>query len=529
MNLLTDSRLISTIAVTVGAAVGSVAQGVDEKTLERRWETLPPDDRPDIILFLVDDMGWQDTSVPFAPDTTAYNRMFRTPNMERLAASGMKFTQAYACAISSPSRCSLLTGANNARHGVTNWTLERGATTDDRRPDVAVPDWNYNGVQQTPGIDHTFVGRSFVDQLRRSGYHTIHCGKAHLGARNTPGEMPGHWGFEVNIAGSAIGGVATYLSENNYGHDADGRPYSRFAVEGLEKYWGTGTFLTEALTQEALKALDRAADYAQPYFLYMAHYAVHVPMDRDMRFYQKYIDEGYGEKDAAYASLVEGMDKSLGDILDWVERHGRQDRTIIMFMSDNGGLAASPQWRDGAPHTQNAPLRSGKGSLLEGGIREPMLVSWPGVTRPGSVTDDYVMIEDFYPTILEMAGAGLPEGYEIDGRSFAGLLRGEKAADPNREIIWNYPNLWGLEGPGINLNCSIRRGPWKLIYDYVTGRKELYNIDRDMGETTDLSQSQPQLVRELSDRLGTLLRQRGALRPSFTATGQPCPWPDELD
>ena len=134
------------------------------------------DERPDIILFMVDDMGWQDTSLPFTNDTTAYNRMFRTPNMERLAAQGMKFTQAYACAISSPTRCSLITGANNARHKVTNWTLERDKPTDDSQPGIILPEWNYNGVAQSGGVNNTYIGRSFVDLLRQSGYHTIHFG-----------------------------------------------------------------------------------------------------------------------------------------------------------------------------------------------------------------------------------------------------------------------------------------------------------------------------------------------------------------
>lgn len=489
-------------------------------------------DRPDIILFMVDDMGWQDTSVPFWKEKTPYNRAYHTPNMERLAASGMKFTQAYACAISSPSRCSLITGANNARHGVTNWTMERNKTTDETREGITLPQWNLNGVQQTPGIEHSYVGRSFVDDLRDAGYHTIHCGKAHFGAKDTPGEDPHHWGFEVNIAGHAAGGLATYLSEKNYGHRPDGTPYALNSVPGLEKYWGTGTFVTEALTREALKALDKAAGYAQPYFLYMAHYAIHTPIDRDPRYYQKYIDSGLSEKEAAYASLIEGMDKSLGDIMDWVEKNGRQDRTVIIFMSDNGGLATQPEWRDGELYTQNAPLRCGKGSLLEGGIREPMIVRWPGVTKPGSETDKYVMIEDFYPTILEMAGAKHKEdpSKPIDGISFVPLIKeGTQPGGEEREIVWNFPNIWGNEGPGINLNCALRRGPWKLIYNYATGEKELYNIPDNIGEKHNLAKKRPEVTRMMSERLGTLLRERGAKRPSFTATGKPCPWPDEVE
>lgn len=483
--------------------------------------------RPNIILFMVDDMGWQDTSYPFWTERTPYNDAYETPNMERLARNGMAFTQAYACAISSPSRCSLITGANAARHNVTNWTLKRDATTDLPDDTLELPQWNFNGVAQVEGTPHTYVGTSFVDLLRQNGYHTIHCGKAHFGAMDTPGEYPGHWGFETNIAGHAAGGLATYLSELNYGHNPDGTPSSPFAVPDLREYWGTGTFATEALTREALKALDKAKAYNQPFFLYMAHYAVHVPIDKDSRYYDKYVAKGLTEKEAAYAALIEGMDKSLGDIMDWVEANGMARRTVILFMADNGGLAAAPFWRDGEPHTQNAPLRSGKGSLYEGGIREPMIVSWPGVTQAGSRCGEYVMIEDFYPTILEMARV---EHYEtkapVDGVSFVPLLRGEGHPAPDRPLVWNYPNVWGLDGPGINLNCALRKGPWKLVYSYKTGRKELYNIPSDIREERDLSARNPALTASLAAELSDLLRLRGAMRPSVKATGRPCPWPD---
>ncbi|MDE6450777.1 MAG: sulfatase-like hydrolase/transferase [Odoribacter sp.] len=381
-------------------------------------------------------------------------------------------------------------------------------------------------------MNNTFVGPSFVQELKDHGYHSIHVGIAHFGSFDTPGEDPHHWGFEVNIAGTAAGGLATYLSEQNYGHDKNGKKLTPFAIEGLEKYWGTGIFATEALTQEAIKTLDKAKKYNQPWFLYMAHYAIHVPIDRDPRFFQKYMDRGLTEKEAAYASLIEGMDKSLGDLLDWLDKNNETDHTIIIFMSDNGGLAAAPQWRDGTLHTQNAPLRSGKGSLLEGGIREPMIVRWPGRTRPGSACNKYVMIEDFYPSIIEMAGIN-PEksdhyGHTIDGRSFVPLI--DDTADPSsdRSLIWNYPHIWGLSGPGIDLNCAIRKNEWKLIYNYVSHKKELYNIETDIAEKHDMAAEHPETVKALSVELSNYLRKVGAMRPAIKSTGKPCPWPDEI-
>ena len=506
------------------ASVAGASTQAREKTIPEQTKQ-----RPNIILFMVDDMGWQDTSLPFWTQKTHYNEAYETPNMERLAKKGMMFTQAYACNISSATRCSLITGANNARHRVTNWTLERDKPTDRTSPTVQLPDWNYNGVSQVTGTPHTFVGTSFVELLKQSGYHTIHCGKAHFGSIDTPGENPTHWGFEVNIAGHAAGGLATYLSEKNYGRTRDGKAYSLMAIPGLDNYWGTGIFATEALTQEAIKALDKAKKYNQPFYLYMAHYAIHVPVDKDMRFFPKYVRKGLSDKEAAYASLIEGMDKSLGDLMDWVEKNGEADNTIIIFMSDNGGLAAEPGWRDGEIHTQNYPLNSGKGSLYEGGIREPMIVSWPGVVKPDTRCDKYLMIEDFYPTILEMAGVkDYKTSSPMDGISFMPLLKETGDPSKGRALVWNFPNIWGNDGPGINLDCSIRKDDWKLVYYYETGKKELFNIPGDISEKNDVAGQHPDIVKRLSKELGEYLRKVDGQRPSFKATGKPCPWPDEI-
>ena len=487
------------------------------------------DRQPNIILFMVDDMGWQDTSVPFWTQRTHLNNTYETPNMQRLADEGVLFTQAYASPISSPSRCSLMTGANAARHRVTNWTFRRDTMTDGTDDHLSPPDWNYNGICQTSGVPNTFVARSFVDILRENGYHTIHCGKAHWGAEHTPGEAPEHFGFEVNIAGHAAGGPATYLSERNFGHDGNGRPTAQFAIPGLRDYWGTGTFLTEALTQEALKALDKAKDYAQPFYLYMSHYAVHVPIDRDPRYFDKYRLKGLSEKEAAYASLIEGMDNSLGQILAWLDRNGERDNTIVIFMSDNGGYCTSTEWRDEPLYTQNAPLRCGKGSLLEGGIREPLIIRWPGTAQPHSRCDSYLCIEDFFPTILEMAQVGRYRAPQtIDGRSFVPLIKGKADGSAKRPLIWNYPHIWGNTGPGIDLNCAIRLGDWKLIYYYKTGISELYNIRTDISEQHNLAAQQPKIARTLARRLGKELRRMKAQRPTDKLTGLPCPWPDEV-
>lgn len=485
--------------------------------------------RPNIVLFLVDDMGWQDTSLPFWTKKTHLNQAYETPNMERLAGQGMMFTQAYACSVSSPSRCSLMSGMNATRHRVTNWTFPKNKSTDRKNDTLDLPPWNVNGICQVPDIPYTCQVTSLPQLLKNNGYHTIHCGKAHFGALNTPGENPSHFGFEVNIAGHAGGGLASYLGEHNFGNKTDDSPNHPFAIPGLEKYWGKDIFVTEVLTTEALKALDKARQYEQPFFLYMSHYAIHIPVDKDMRFYQKYIDKGLPSKEAAYASLIEGMDKSLGDLMDYLEKNKLADNTIILFMSDNGGLASESAWRDGTLHTQNDPLNSGKGSAYEGGIREPMIVSWPGKVAPGSRCDKPLIIEDYFPSILEMAGIDQYETVQtIDGISFVPLLTRSGDSSEGRSFFWNFPNLWGNTGPGIGATCTIRKGEWKLIYYYETGEKELFNIPEDIGEKNNLDQKHPLIVDALSKELGQYLRETGGQRPSFRKTGKPCPWPDEI-
>lgn len=482
--------------------------------------------QPNIILFLVDDMGWQDTSLPFDDKPSEFNKLYETPNMERLASQGMKFTQAYANSVSSPTRVSLFTGMNAARHRVTNWTLEKDASVDSEHKLLSYPSWNVNGIATEPGINNTVVATTLSQLLQGAGYHTIHCGKAHFAAQTLPCENPLNMGFDVNIAGHAAGGLGSYLGEQNYGNKVAGKHTLPWGVPGLEKYHGTDVFASEALTLEALAALDSAQTIDKPFFLYMAHYAVHVPIMADKRFYQKYLDKGMPEIEAAYASLVEGMDKSLGDIMDYLEKSNLDDNTVILFMSDNGAFSLAP--RAGKPHTHNKPLNSGKGSAYEGGIREPMIVKWNGVTTPGSVCKDYLIAEDYYPTILEMAGVSRPKTIQtVDGESFIGSLKG-KATGNKRALYWHFPNNWGPTGPGIGATSTIRKGDYKLIYFHENESFELYNIANDLGETTNLAATNPKLVKKLAKQLGNHLRSVDAQMPTFKATGKAVRWPDAV-
>jgi arylsulfatase A-like enzyme len=484
--------------------------------------------KPNIVLFLVDDMGWMDTSVPFGDSVMPLNKVYHTPNMERLAQQGVKFTNAYATPVCTPSRISMITGMNAAHHGVTNWTSpKKNNPTDYPDEQMANAQWNFNGLSHVPGIPSTVYATPFPQILKNAGYFTIHVGKAHWASAGTPGANPYNLGFMVNISGHAAGSPQSYYGTDNYGNIPNSARIQ--AVPDLEEYFESDTFLTEALTLEALKAMEAPIKNKQAFFLNMSHYAVHDPIMADHRFYKKYLDAGMNEKEAKYASMIEGMDKSLGDIMDFLKKKDLSDNTIIIFMSDNGGLSLVPP-RGGMANTHNLPLKSGKGAVYEGGIREPMLVSWPGVTKPGSIASQYVMIEDFFPTILEMAGLKKYNCIQtVDGISFLPLLKHPDKTDSLRSLIWHIPNKWYAEdGFGINYKSAIRQGDWKLIYNMRNGHKELYNLKMDVGENNDLNSKYPHKVKDLSSLLSDKLRGWKAPMPVLKATGKAVPMPDEV-
>ncbi len=526
------SFLKTLLAAGAGAALPGTARAAEKAK------------RPNIVLFLVDDMGWQDTSLPFWKEKTFLNTRYDTPGMCALAQDGMMFTSAYAQAVCTPTRVSLITGMNAARHRVTLWTHSCDQSTDSAMPELKPPpDWAINGLQPWPltyepgKVDYAFAGQTWKMKkpfasalplpalLRESGYRTILCGKAHFGARGTPGADPAAFGFDVNIAGSAIGSPSSYYGKENFGSGPN-------HVTGLEKYHGERIFLTEALTREALAALENTGE--KPFFLYLAHYAVHTPIQMDPRFEKQFAGvpaEHNGSKtEQRYATLIKGMDKSLEDLVAWLKAKNLYDDTIILFMSDNGGLAVT---RTGRIENANFPLRFGKGSAYEGGIREPMIVRCPPrfmpAFKPGSRCDAPVACEDFFPSILELAGISSPVPQTVDGVSFVPLLRGEKPAVP-RPLYWHCPNIWG-EGRGIfpayDPYSAVRLGEWKLIYRHENQSFYLYNLDDDIGEKNNLAGTQPVRLRMLAGLLADYLRSVGAQMPTLKATGKPVPWPDE--
>lgn len=483
--------------------------------------------KPNIIVFLVDDMGWQDTSLPFWTQKTPLNERYHTPNMERLAKDGVKFTNAYATPVCTPSRVSMITGMNAAHHKVTNWTSPQYNVSSDNKDDQFAPaTWNYTGLSPKGGIPNTIYATPYPQLLKDAGYFTVHVGKAHWASVGTPGANPYNLGFIVNIAGHAAGHPQSYFSEDYYGNKPGKNTMQ--SVPDLEEYYGSATFLTEALTLEAIKTLDGPIKNKQPFYLNMAHYAVHDPIQADPRFYQKYIDKGLDPQEAKYASLLEGMDKSLGDIMDYLKEKKVAENTIIIFMSDNGGLSLVPP-RGGVEHTQNLPLKAGKGSVNEGGIREPMIVKWPGVAKPSTTANQYVIIEDFFPTILEMAGIkNYKTIQEVDGKSIIPILKDVKYDNNERALYWHSPNKWiSKDGPGINYKSAIRKGDWKLIYNMRDGSKDLFNLAADIGELKNEATGNPEKVKELSALLSEQLRKWDAPMPIVISTGKPVAMPDQ--
>lgn len=475
--------------------------------------------QPNIIFFFVDDMGWQDTSVPFWKEKTRLNSIFRTPNMERLAQQGMKFTQAYATPVCSPSRVSLMTGMNAARHRVTNWTLykDKMQPMEMNHPELNFPFWNVNGLSINKSDTHAVYATPLPEILKKNGYRTIHIGKAHFGAIGTVGESPLNLGFEVNIGGHAAGAPESYYGKENFGN-IPSKANSPWPVPGLSKYHASDINLTEALTLEAIDQLNLAVEKRKPFFLYLSHYAVHTPIMADHRFYQTYLQLGLDSTEAKYASMVESMDKSLGDLMDFLEKKNISKNTIILFMSDNGGLSAVA--RGGSRHMHNQPLKSGKGSIYEGGIREPMLVKWPGVTTPNSVNENYMIIEDLYPTFLEMANIKEYKSVQkIDGVSLLSTLTNPKKLEQDRSLFWHYPNSWGPTGPGIAAFSAIRKGDWKLIYYHADEKYELFNIGQDIGETNNLILEEPEIKSKLAYELGQYLISVDAQMPFHKSTG----------
>ena len=452
-------------------------------------------DKPNVVFILADDLGWADIG--------CYGSTFyETPHLDSLAKQGVRFTDAYAaCNVCSPTRASILTGKSPARLHLTDWLPGRP-----NRPDQKL---NRPEFQMFLPLEEV----TLAEALRDAGYQTAFIGKWHLG------ESTNHWptqqGFDVNIGGSRAGSPGTYFSPYRLSNLTDGPP---------------GEYLNERLTDEALKFLDRAADNKKPFLLYFSQYAVHTPLQAKPEVVEKYKakatklnasrekflpDHGRPVRQVqdhpVYGAMVESLDDSVGRVMARLKELNLETNTIVIFTSDNGGLSTA----EGSP-TANLPLRTGKGWAYEGGVREPLLIKWPGVIAPGSVSHAQTISADFYPTILQMLGLPARPAQHRDGASIVPALKGGTL--PERPLFWHYPHY---SNQGGTPHGAVRVGDFKLIEWFEDMSVELYDLKSDLGEQHNLAKENSSKASELTKLLHDWRKQVNAQMPTANPNYQP--------
>ena len=469
---------------------------------------------------LVDDMGVMDTSLPFLTDAEGkpkrypLNDFYRTPNMERLAERGIRFNNFCAMSVCSPTRISIMTGQNAARHRTTNWI---NPDKDNAGPQGPAR-WNWKGIQRGD--------TTLPSLLRANGYRTIHVGKGHFAPREFEGANPQAIGFDINVAGASIGAPGSYYGLNHFGGISSGKTKAKkagSAVPGLEKYHGQDIFLTEALTLEAKTHISDAAKEKKPFFLYFAQYAVHGPHQSDPRFAANYANSGKPQSAQNFATLVEGMDKSLGDLLDHLESQGIADQTLVIFLGDNGSDA--PLGNEHAVACA-APLRGKKGSHYEGGMRVPFIASWAKQNpneehqkrlpiQAGAIQNQQAAVYDLFPTLLDLVGIKTPSQHAVDGKKLDTLFSGKPDESRSETFLMHYPH----SPHRTDYWTSYREAGWKVIYHYfpseVSGGShyQLFNLKTDPFEQNDLSTTQPAELKRLMTSMIAGLESQHAVYP----------------
>lgn len=486
--------------------------------------------KPNIVLFLVDDMGWMD-STPYG------SQYYETPSMKRLERQSMRFTNAYATPLCSPTRASILTGQYSSRHGVTSASGHLPALPADasRYPSKASPNQQFIYPISKRYLDPKL--ETLAEVLRDAGYRTGHFGKWHLGLSQE------HWpernGFEVAFHAEPSPGPKSYFSP--YGVYDSGEPGPKHHV-GTITDGPNGQYITDRLTDEALRFVETHQD--EPFFLNFWHYAVHGPWGHKEEYTKQFADKTDprgNQKNPIMASMLKSVDESLGRVLDKLDELELTDNTLFIFYSDNGGNTHSnvpgargmdvkqghpkwdfvqdwKKWAGDQPPTNNAPLREGKGRIYEGGERVPLMVRWPGVVQASTVSDAIVGPIDLYPTILEAARVRPPADHIIDGETIIPVLKQTGQLQRQAYFTW-FPHLI----PAV----SIHAGDWKLIRRFEPHSKypelrELYNLSNDIGEANNLASRMPGKVKELDALIDQFVKDTGALvpkpNPSFNST-----------
>ncbi|WP_255449794.1 sulfatase [Seonamhaeicola sediminis] len=446
--------------------------------------------KPNIVFILADDLGAHDLSY-------SGSNYYETPNIDAIANSGVQFTQGYAaCQVCSPSRASIMTGQYTARHGVTDWI---GAATGEKWGDY------YNTKVMPPEYEHALNDSTITiaEALKSHGYKTFFAGKWHLGDEPF---SPENNGFEINKGGWEVGGPK-------------GGYYAPWRNPKLD-YNYEGENLTKRLALETADFISANKD--EPFFAYLSFYAVHGPIETTEAKWKKYRDKAEAQgipesgfemearlpirnvqDNPIYAGLVESMDDAVGVVLDRLNELGLDENTIVLFTSDNGGVASGDAFS-----TTNAPLRGGKGYQWEGGIREPYLIKAPMLKNTPKQIDYPVSGIDFYPTLLDLVGAEKHTEHVVDGVSLVPLLKGESL--DTRPLFWHYPHYGNQGGDPVSI---IRKDAYKLIHYWEDGHDELYNLSTDPGETNDLSAEKSEIAQSLRNELDTYLSSVNARTP----------------
>lgn len=440
--------------IVISVVINAIASCNSTKEKEERKK------KPNVVFILVDDLGWTDVT---------YNgsQYYQTPHIDSLAKKGVVFTNAYsACTVSSPTRASVLTGKYPATINCTDWI------TGHIKPyaKLQVPDW-------TMYMDTSEY--TMAEAFKDAGYITAHIGKFHLGEEDT--YWPENQGFDVNIGGWKKGQPHSYFS-----------PYKNPRLsDGPE-----GEYLTERLAIEACNYITQNKDTT--FFLNLWFYNVHTPLQAKQETIEKYkaiVDSSYMQRNPTYAAMVEHTDDAIGKVVAELEKQGLMENTIIVFTSDNGGLVGNPN----AQVTSNLPLRSGKGSMYEGGVRVPAFIVAPGVSTPGLKCDEPIILIDYFPTLMELTAIECSNQVKkgFDGKSVVSLLKPQGTIDRNA-IFWHYPHYH----PGGSVPHSVvRKGKWRLLHNIYTGEYELYNLEKDIGEKQNLADTEVEIKEELIQEL----------------------------
>jgi arylsulfatase A-like enzyme len=445
-----------------------------------------PARRPNIVFILADDLGWADVGC-YGAD------LHETPHIDRLAADSVRFTDAYAMPVCSPTRAAVLTGRHAARVRMTIWS--EGSLQGPRNRRLLQ-------AESLHSLPHTET--TLARLLQDAGYLTALVGKWHLGDAD---HYPETHGFDVNIGGTHWGAPQTfwwpYRGTGRFGPEYRYVPHLEFGLPG--------EYLTDRLTEEAIRVIDHAGD--QPFFLYLAHHAPHTPIEAksdDIQHFAARLRPEMQHQNAVYAAMVKSLDDSVGRVLEHLKTRGLEQNTIVVFASDNGGfIGVDRKAGQTVPVTNNAPLRSGKGSCYEGGIRVPLTVRWPGVTPRSARCDEPVVVMDLFPTLLTAAGVTPPE-LPLDGLDLKPLLQDPDATLDRDALFFHYPHYYSTTTPV----SAVRAGDWKLLEYFEDDHVELYHLRDDLGETTDLAGQLPDKASQLRQQLHAWREQVGAALPS---------------